>query len=669
MSKFRSPVALILLPALLASCAPARSPVSAEPSSAVSVTPGVHVRGRAAYGSPIVGGRIQAYDRAGTLLFEAATPTQSTGTFAFDAPGLVGRDVRFEVTGGTVDGKPFGGKVEVAFDHFDPRLQLAYCNPATTLAVAYSRARGATVTEATNAVTRYLSLPPSMSLGPDVDNPKQRLVDEAKLAAAAESAGGFSALAQARVNQIAGDTTLEFRSNARYQSQQLAAFAFDLVGKPLIGAAVGAGVNALLGKLGLDPAANQRQEILNEVKALSGKIDQLSADVSHVSSQVTQVQADLVKLSSQVNQVAWRQAQQASLNAYSSGTDNLAAPTAYIDAGWAAYNHLLDLGDNLSDTDLAYFKSDYSPETVVQNIGTIANLAGGSAGGESLVQRWMKVVAFQEQVAGDYPNRVGLRYFQNAASSPNKMLAYQLRGTMLAEALYYLRQSDTLRSANADALPVPAGATTAWNNYNTYQQTQSGQMWFNPLPGEAYDKVVGTPVSGVLWDKTSWKVPNVTVVGPTGQSVTAQGFSYWNSRTLSPAVSQVPIPATGVDGLTGWRLPSDTEIFTLGSTTDDHNYQSLVDAGFDFGQMNQNVVKTASNKSFIWHGAGSIGLYGARPAGTTIDFVLNLSGSEGAFGDQGDAIGLDPSEWVAVVYFGVRPVAKDPMATVIPPMQ
>lgn len=664
---FRSrTVALLLLPALLASCSPAQPLVPAAVSVAPAVTPGAYVRGRAFYGAPVAGGTVRFYERGGTLLLEATERTHSTGTFSFFAPQLVGKNLRVEVSGGTVNGKLFAGKVEAVFDAFDPRMQTAYCNAATSFATALLQTRGGTATEANRLARAYFGLPAKMSLGSGVDNPQQHLLEESKLIAAAEAAGSFNALVAARAAQIDKGATAEFHGAAGYHTLQFTptGLAMDLLAKPLASALIGAGVGAALGKLGLDPAANARKEILGQLSAVSGKIDQLSAAVSGVSQQVTAVQDSLNELSRQVSANAWNQARQDAVTAYTNGTDNLATPSAYVSAAWDAYNQMIDAGDNLSKQDLDYFKADYSPETLVQHLGTIGGLAGGTAGGQSLIQRWQRVAAFTEQAAGgNYPNRVGQRYFQNCSSAPAELIGLQLQGTLLADALYYLRQSGTLPSGTVpDTLPVPAGTTTAWNNYSARSQAQASQLWYTQLPADSYDKVVGSPLGGVLWSKAPWKAPNSVAILPLFRSLTPQtttGFSYFNSNRLAPDPGTVAIPATGADGQPGWRLPTGDELNALGSSVDDHSVNALKASGFDFG-----FIPVSNDQT--WLGAATIAMYGQRPAGSGIDWVLNLSGSNNPIGDTSDTFGLSDGEIAAVTYFGVRPVAKDPNATTMP---
>jgi hypothetical protein len=209
---------------------------------------------------------------------------------------------------------------------------------------------------------------------------------------------------------------------------------------------------------------------------------------------------------------------------------------------------------------------------------------------------------------------------------------------------------------------VPAGTTTAWSNYGARAQAQASQLWYTQLPADSYDKVVGSPLGGVLWSKTPWKVPNSVAILPLFRNQTPQtttGFSYWNANQLVPAVNTVPIPATGVDGQAGWRLPTGDELNALGSSVDDHSVTALQKSGFDFSLIPVDSAQT-------WRGSATIALYGQRPAGSGIDWVLNLSGSNNPIGDMSDTFGLDGSEIAAVVYFGVRPVAKDPNATTMP---
>lgn len=650
--------ALLALPA----CSPplGTAPATPLPSSApAAATPGgeyrsVRLKGRAFAGQPVVGATIRVEDLAGKLLLEAPAKTGSAGTFAFDAPTLADQDLRVVITGGTLGGAPFTGTLMAEIAKFHGGLHLAYANPATTVAARYRAASGKAIAEAVKATQAYLGLAPSVSLGADLDNPVQTMFSEAKFMTAAGLNGGLDAYTAAVAGEVAkGGATSAFRAY-RYATQGI----LEGIGNGILGAIGGAVFNTVLGAVGLDAAANQRQQILDEVRAVSAQIDQLSADVHAIGNEVHTTRLAIASLDNRfadlqaaVNRLAWNTARDSALTNYNNAEDTMAPAISAIETAWEQYNFLIDHAAEATAADVQDFQRSFSPDTLRTHMTTIHNVATG--GGTPGITRWMRAYGFKAMADGRYPYMVDEAYFNGALAMPRNVDAVLAIGTRLVKELA------TAQAFNgAPPTSTPLSATQAETTYRDRAAAIKGLIWYGDLPASAYTTVVGSPLKGLIWSGTPVNVQ--ATVRLSGQTYQTNGYGFNDTVQFTPDPSTVQ-PTSNADGTSaGWRWPTHEEALGLGKTAEDRAITHMMQRGFDLGRLPISSTSMLSNgMPGIW------ALYTSSVYANNDRFKmgLNLSGGSNEW-MSGDTVFwvYDPSFPSAVIYIPVKKLRDEPVA-------
>lgn len=241
-----------------------------------ATTPVARANGKAYLHAPLVGATVQLHDAKGRPVeTTGSTTTTTSGTFSFPIAVRKTERLRVSIAGGTLEGKPFDGKLLLEVENFDADRDLLYVNAVTTLVSQYvKRNPSASIAEASAKVYGFLGVPNPSRSGFIMDNPHQNhfrhevmmrdmqasgsanlnryldsLIDKMNAGTAqrrftVEGAGSVTETIQALVGNLASNL-----------GNQLFSWAFQSILK-----ALGLGGNA---------------EILNELHEINAKLDEL----------------------------------------------------------------------------------------------------------------------------------------------------------------------------------------------------------------------------------------------------------------------------------------------------------------------------------------------------------------------------------------------------------
>lgn len=697
----RLPLTLALAATLtLSACAaPAPSTVPAgapAPVTAASTITSIStfVKGKAHVNAPLVGARVQFFDASGAMWKESPEPTSASGTFAFNAFELVGKNLRVRVTGGTVNGEPFTGTLECAVDGFDPAEDLIYCNPTTSVASALLRLKGGSAAAAAEQVRRYLALPSSMNLGPSVDNPYQEFFSEALFLKEAGGLAGFDVMVQRLAAEAAaageGTKTRRFRDPARAVLQAISpgSLASALwqaggkaaaisVGKTLLTSVGGALFSYALSAAGLDPATNQRKEILDQIKQVSAKIDQLSADVHRLQDSVDSLHDDVRALSGKVDQLqnsvdalAFRTARDTALLAYDNAiAGDFRRAKALIDTRWDTYNWKLDHAAELTRDELAKVVADTKVDEIQDALTQIHQSFVGDLGTTPLMTLWGRVVAFQETALGGYPYIASDRYLANVRLLPDQLVQLEYRGTLLVSEIVALSAALDAPAGSPVPTTLPLDSEHAWDSFGDRVVKQRDKVWTANLRLEDIDKVAFSPNNGIVWKRDPLRVQYSRTGNP---SFTTDGYGVFDQGNLYPTPSSLG-PDSDVDVGRAWRWPTAAEVRVLGRHDANTHWSKLKDAGFRFNVPVNEIGHFWTTWQYQYgpdQVAGSVVMYTSTrygdgtPAGIDLsNYVNTVAPNDPDYGWY--YMGRNPNDpWrsAAVVYVPVSDLQVDPVA-------
>ena len=253
------------------------------------------VYGEASLGTPLVGARIEIVGARGQNITASGDPTDANGTFVVELPPSGVTNFRVKATGGVYDGKPFVGQLLLDVEGFDPTRDTLDLNAVTTLITRYiERHPGTTVEAASTRVKAFLQIPDSSRAGFDVSNPKQNYFRHERLFAVMQAAGvnSLATYIDGLVTEI--DRGAQPRSFARppllgeiiedITVEALLKFLGTSVANQGIGLVFNKAINALGGG---------NSEVLEQLKIVNQKLDELKALSAKIFSEAKKTQFDL----------------------------------------------------------------------------------------------------------------------------------------------------------------------------------------------------------------------------------------------------------------------------------------------------------------------------------------------------------------------------------------
>ena len=254
------------------------------------------VYGEANLGTPLVGARIEIVGARGQIITASGAPTDASGTFVVELPPSGQTNFRVNATGGVYDGKPFDGQLQLDVEGFDPARDTLDLNAVTTLIARYiERHPGTTVDAASTRVKAFLQIPESSRAGFDVSNPKQNYFRHERLFAAMQAAGvnSLNSYIDGLVTEI--DRGAQPRSFAR--PPLLGGIIEDItveallkfLGTSVANQGVGLVFNKAINALGL----GGNTEVLEQLKIVNQKLDELKALSAKIFSEAKKTQFDL----------------------------------------------------------------------------------------------------------------------------------------------------------------------------------------------------------------------------------------------------------------------------------------------------------------------------------------------------------------------------------------
>ena len=254
------------------------------------------VYGEANLGTPLVGARVEIVGARGQTITASGGATDASGTFVVELPSSGLTNFRVKATGGVHDGKPFDSQLLLDVEGFDPTRDTLDLNAVTTLITRYiDRHPGTTVEAASTRVKAFLQIPASSRAGFDVSNPKQNYFRHERLFAAMQAAGvnSLATYIDGLVSEI--DSGAQPRSFAR--PPLLGGIIEDItveallkfLGTSVANQGVGLVFNKAINALGL----GGNSEVLEQLKIVNQKLDELKALSAKIFSEAKKTQFDL----------------------------------------------------------------------------------------------------------------------------------------------------------------------------------------------------------------------------------------------------------------------------------------------------------------------------------------------------------------------------------------
>jgi hypothetical protein len=239
------------------------------------------------------GATINVYDSTGrplTILAPDSAKTYTTGTFNITvAPAAT--DFRIEAIGGTRGGAPFTGTLMAEVRGYNPKAQIVYLHPATTLVAAYLRKHPEkSFAEAEMAVKRFLQVPDFYNVAADLRGVNPYFDRDTFLNEAAAN-GGFDSFVAALMTEMdtGADVTHAF-VNATPAPVQGAVDILTWSGQQFASGALSyLGSNAMsyvLKKFGIDMGGDPLAEVKQQ-------LNQISTQLAYLQTQMTNMKQEL----------------------------------------------------------------------------------------------------------------------------------------------------------------------------------------------------------------------------------------------------------------------------------------------------------------------------------------------------------------------------------------
>lgn len=510
------------------------------------------VFGRVWVGGPVVGATIAIQEPGGETLRTLEATTNADGRFELNDASLRGKTVHFVATGGTLNGKPFTGRLETRHESFDHDAMLAHLNPATTMAARLlARRPTLSLKQAEDAVRAYLELPSRTKLGIHLDLPGQRYFDYAAFQAEVAS-GGFDASMAAIDREIdGGGTALRLIPPRTYRVQGLLSTTAINIAASLIGTAAVPQIQHMLDSLW--PGNPFHNTTRDQFSQLATQLTSLTAETQALAHDMDNVKAELGTLSDAIQQLATKIDALTVTTDYNTIRGNLttqhtsletASGSAIIDLQ-NKYDYFMDVasGTTISQSQSDYLTNPAFMNEVKEDLDSIHATLVDNQNAWGLLHNFHDLCGYESMLNGKpYPFAIEPSMLRRLRDHFDTYVGYQLMGMVMLTNLTNLQTS-----------PDYAAQRRADLKYLGNLAAQQALIYGYDLPDHVTDAVVINPVRGVMW--TRHPLDNALI------SMTYN--STWDRNDWVPRPQQAMLAAVNQNNLAGygdWRLATTDEI-------------------------------------------------------------------------------------------------------------